>query len=566
MLLLMLINILPIIPLCRAQIYTAPPIRPDANGDVTHLWPYPSGLSNYQCVDDEVADDDTTYVHSTELYGNPVCDLYQLSSVDLPYGYVIWKVIVYARVKSYSSSVPNSFRTLIKTHGQVYEGTWSEQPASWGTISTEYANNPYTNSRWTKDEVDALQAGIDIYKVSPWIGGPIYNGKCTQVWVEVQYHYHSGGSCPFIYSWDGQQYHFDHEAYPFAVMKSAETTSYDRLKYLKEVDGEYKLKIKQVLHEIDWTDSFELYVVDHPDEDSFVMPDLQGNLHTVKELIQPITAYEKNGDDCLEYVKYLDDKIWKDSIFDADVNDESTLRNWVVLTFPKPEGVTEAKLLLSVKKQVTITYEWEFFINVIGENYWDSWQKVMENPVLTNLFMEMLEREIKLRIEVWNGAEWILQNSISAGDSIWDDFLVVLDISDVEGDELQIRLKSTTAHYKINYVGIDYSEDEPMIVYIVDPYYAVKNGEEDVLATLEKSDEKYVTLLPNDVIELRYNAIPKSEWKRDFTIATKGYYNFVDFQDQTFSGFLEGITLWLKGLTEPYFVPKTVFPYLQEPQ
>ena len=376
--------------------------------------------------------------------------------------------------------------------------------------------------------------------------------------------YSGGGSCPFVYSSDGQQHHFEHEAYPFAVMKSAETTSYDRLKYLKEVDGEYRLKIKQVLHEIDWTDSFDLYVVDHPNEDSFVMPDLDGNLHTVKGLIQPISAYEKNGDDCLEDVKYFDDKAWKDDIFDADVNDESTLRNWIVLTFPKPEGTTEAKLLLSVKKQITITQEWEFFINLIGENYWNLWQKIMENPTLTELFLDMYDREITLRMEVWNGAEWVLQDTISAGDSLWDDFLAVLDISDVGGDELQIRLKSTTAHYEINYVSIDYSEDEPMIVHKIDPYYAVKNGEEDVLAALEKSDENYVTLLPNDVIELSYKAIPQSEWKRDFTIATKGYYNFVDFQDQTLSGFIEGTALWLEALTQPYFVPKTVFPYLQQ--
>ena len=373
------------------------------------------------------------------------------------------------------------------------------------------------------------------------------------------------GSCPFIFSWDGQQYHFEHEAYPFAVMKSVETTSFDRLKYLRDVDGEYRLKIEQVLHEITWIDSFDLYVVDHPGEDSFVMQDLEGDFHTIKELIQPISAYEKNGDDCLEDVKYLDDRTWKDSILDADVNDESTLRNWITLTFAKPaEEATTAKLLLSVEKQETITKEWEFFIDAIGENYWKDWQKIMEDPLYTQLFLDMLEREIKLRIEVWNGTEWILQNSISAGDSIWDDFLVVLDISDVEGDQLQIRLKSTTGHYEINYVGIDYSEDEPIIIHKIKPYHAIKNEDENVLGTLIKSDENYEKLIPNDIIELKYKAVPKSEWKRDYTIAIKGYYNFIDFQDQSYSGFLEGTELWMKALTEPYFVAKTVFPYLQE--
>src|SRR3989344_1538386 len=107
------------------------------------------------------------------------------------------------------------------------------------------------------------------------------------------------GSCPFVYSWDGEQYRLEHEAYPFAAVQAAEGTSYDRLQYLKEQDGEYRLEIREERSEISWTDRFRFWVVDHPGENSFVMPDLKGQLHTIAEPQVP-SACDSAGENCLE--------------------------------------------------------------------------------------------------------------------------------------------------------------------------------------------------------------------------------------------------------------------------
>ncbi|MEM7818919.1 MAG: discoidin domain-containing protein [Candidatus Aenigmatarchaeota archaeon] len=374
-----------------------------------------------------------------------------------------------------------------------------------------------------------------------------------------------GGSCPFIYSWNGSDYIFEHEAYPFAVIKVAETTTYDRLHSLKEDNGELKIKIKQVLRERDWTDSFKLFAIEHPGNDSFVMPDYNGNYHTIKNLIEPISCVEHlSGKDCLKEVKYFDGLAWKDSLKQANVNNEKTLKNWIVLEFPKPENVSKAKLFFSTMKQKTITQEWEYYIDQIGENYWDFWQWFTSsvpslNKIFQKLYLNMYEREIKQHIQIWNGDRWVEQGSVSAGDSLWDDFLIVLDISKIKEDKLKVRFYQTTGHYTINYVAIDYSEDESMKVKEIKPYYAVKNGKENVLDLLLENDEKYVFLLPNDVVELKYKAPEKREWKIDYAISIKGYYNFINFKNQTFFGFLSGIIKWLKAILIPYNVPKTVY-------
>jgi len=46
-----------------------------------------------------------------------------------------------------------------------------------------------------------------------------------------------GGSCPFVFSFDGKKYWFDHEGFPFATMSITEKSSYGRLEHLRPVDG-----------------------------------------------------------------------------------------------------------------------------------------------------------------------------------------------------------------------------------------------------------------------------------------------------------------------------------------
>ncbi|MEM5790521.1 MAG: discoidin domain-containing protein [Candidatus Aenigmatarchaeota archaeon] len=433
---------------------------------------------------------------------------------------------------------------------------WNSTGREWVVLNFSSEDFSGYYKIWTPVISSGFSDFVNISGSDKWIY--FYGGR--------QYYYTGGGSCPFIYSWNGSDYVFEHEAYPFAVIKVAETTTYDRLHSLKEDKGELKIKIEQVLRERDWTDSFKLFAIEHPGNDSFVMPDYNGNYHTIKNLTEPISCTEHlSGKDCLKEVKYFDDLAWRDSVKQANVRNESTLRNWIVLEFPKPENASKAKLFFSTMKQKTITNEWEYYIDQIGENFWDFWQWFTSyipllNKIFQKLYLNMYEREIKQHIQIWDGEKWIEQGSISAGDSLWDDFLIILDISKVKGNKLKIRFYQTTGHYTVNYVAIDYSEDEPMKVKEIKPYYAVKNGKENVLDLLLENDEKYAFLLPNDTIELRYKAPEKGEWKTDYAISTKGYYNFINFKNQSFFGFLSGIVKWLKAILIPYNVPKTVYP------
>jgi len=92
----------------------------------------------------------------------------------------------------YIAHVPGDVyaKAAIKTNGTVYTGSEETVGTSFTTNSYQWTTNPDTGSAWTWDEIDALQAGVELKS-----GGAIDTAACTQVYVEVAYNgaYNSSG-------------------------------------------------------------------------------------------------------------------------------------------------------------------------------------------------------------------------------------------------------------------------------------------------------------------------------------------------------------------------------------
>jgi len=99
-------------------------------------------------------------------------DLYQLENTPqgaatepLTHIREITRVRVYAKIEGKT-------RTLIKTYDQVFSGDWVDMT---GLTYTEYATNPVTDQEWAWQEIDDLQAGIELD-----------NAKAHYLYVEVE--------------------------------------------------------------------------------------------------------------------------------------------------------------------------------------------------------------------------------------------------------------------------------------------------------------------------------------------------------------------------------------------
>ena len=148
-------------------------------------------------------------------------------------------------------------------------------------------------------------------------------------------------SCPFVYSWNGTEYVFDAEPYGGAISRGLEKDDYSELGQLRQQNGLYHLKLTNEVDETQFTNLTELWVVDHP-AGTRVVPDIQGNLHTVAAPYAPLSAHDAAGNDLLPWLHATDRLIWEPpAVPDADGN----LQSDIEITFPKPAGGTQAKLV-----------------------------------------------------------------------------------------------------------------------------------------------------------------------------------------------------------------------------
>ena len=148
-------------------------------------------------------------------------------------------------------------------------------------------------------------------------------------------------SCPFVYSWDGTGYVFDAEPYGGAITRGLERDDYSELEHLRAQNGQYKLLLTNEVDETQYTNLTELWVVDHP-RGTRVVSDEAGTMRAFKG-IQPLSAArDRDGNNLLAWLETTDRKIWEP---EAVAGADGSLVREVVLTFPKPEGVTRVNLI-----------------------------------------------------------------------------------------------------------------------------------------------------------------------------------------------------------------------------
>ncbi len=151
-------------------------LYPMADGTTTQLTNGGSCTYNWDCVDEVASDGDGEYVRSTN--NSTKLDLYQMQNHAVGQG-TIDSVIITMNTRRTASG--QTIRTALRTHSNTYHGTTINLNSytSFTLFTTKYTTNPNTGSAWTWTEVDAAEAGVEIYE----------SGRCTQVWMTVYYHW-----------------------------------------------------------------------------------------------------------------------------------------------------------------------------------------------------------------------------------------------------------------------------------------------------------------------------------------------------------------------------------------
>jgi parallel beta-helix repeat protein len=331
-----------------------------------------------------------------------------------------------------------------------------------------------------------------------------------------------GWSCPYVYSWNGQDYQLDAHMLGNAPRANAEKSDYDSLEYLVPSDGKHLLKLTEELDETSWIDELKLIAVDHAVGSKVVM-DMQGNIHTLCSPASLLAAEDEEGVDCLDKVSAQDGNYWSSDVESKDFSDNSTdddLRDGVILTFDKPAGATSATVVATYRKTGLGA-----FIHV-------HWARILGQPPLAPKVRQLGSLLNSLQLQVKNGATWGDRVSFmdTSGSTLGrNDIASTGDISGIPGNTLTLRVESISGLVDIDSVSVYYSEcGEDTTSVELSAASAVDGNGTDVTGLLGADDSDYLVLEKGDYADLNfyYTEPVASGYERSYFVKANGYYVF----------------------------------------
>jgi hypothetical protein len=336
-------------------------------------------------------------------------------------------------------------------------------------------------------------------------------------------------SCPFIYSFDGERYVFDAEPYGGSICRGLERTDWCGLEHLTEKDGRYRLLISNELEETEYTDELKLIVVDHP-RGVKIAPDPAGCIHTFVQPRGPLSAVQNGDKDITDLVSERDLKVWKADYEDTSSVLNKRLREELIFEFAKPRKAQKVKLLVHASADFWGSQVAKAFVALHGNGI-PEWYAAVDSrgPEYQKLISWYLREELYLlqaKVETPNG--WEPRGIIyGTGPFISEDKAYVLDVSDVQGEILRLKLTPPTQFWNIDYLAVDYSDDMAVDIRQLSPESAGNRTDPAVCDLLRANDDRYFVLPSGGApAELVFPApAGKPGLERTIVLGASGYYD-----------------------------------------
>jgi len=300
------------------------------------------------------------------------------------------------------------------------------------------------------------------------------------------YAYYSGGSsCPSLFVWNGTQYIYVAEVsnhgwlgymnyitndpeWPIAYWRN---NPWDYLKLdknqLKLVnDTHYELILSQKWDEIFYLDAVYLVVVDHQANvdvystgvEQYLDPEYMGKIYTVsKNPLAPVFAINEKGEDVLPLILH------RDGVFTPGVNGllspswNDILWNCLTLNLGDLSGVEQIKLIVTGKVDWGAPNDYTAWVEKFFANEVPSGTQITPPPYMEvmdgngNWVMVPWERQLPLPPDV-NSRTWVVDlTGLFPADNYW------------------IRI-SNFWNVTFDYIGVDVTPQEEVIIYRIDPY------------------------------------------------------------------------------------------------
>jgi hypothetical protein len=333
------------------------------------------------------------------------------------------------------------------------------------------------------------------------------------------------GGCPLVFAFDGEDYHLESETFAGAVCQSLEYTNIERLHHLGEVNGAYHLVIANQQPESHFVNELALVAVDHP-RGTQVIPDIHGQVRTVRLLVPATSAWSLDGRDATESVRIADGRMWESELEAVNLSLDENLRDGLVCAFAKPKGATQAKLVITGKNTTLGNYALETMFSQ-GEADRLRWlHQLNTNTAEQEKYTGWIIREGGLEISVLTNGNWVKQGWFpNVGPIVTAEKIISLDIRGETADSIWVKIETARDLWLIDRIAIDFSEDEQVTVMPLPLRSAITESGVDVTHLLATSDSLYYRSLYGEYAQLVYETVARNpEMERSIVMKSRGYY------------------------------------------
>ena len=347
----------------------------------------------------------------------------------------------------------------------------------------------------------------------------------------------SSNSCPYVSTYNGDEFITQGELYPGAVYPQLARNDYLLLKMQPVGDGKLQIKISNEQHEIQNTDLAELMVITH-DKNVQMLVDENGKLYSVSKPQTPVAAI-CNDKNILKAIAAQDDDI----VYDYDDTSKNMVDRPVQLSFNKETNSKKAKLILNIKNSFWIDYVINKWTEGYGVYYPQFVKQQHEKPA-EKLIAWRDAQKIPLTVSVLTNNGWQkLTNINPVGPLSFRQLIVPFDLSNIAGNTVHVQLSSGFMFWELDYAAIDFTEDENYTIEKLLPAKAIDENEKDVTAILSMADKNYLIqpVIGNiTTIDYAYTPAHLENKTQTYVLHSKGYYEYVrDYKNKPNVKFLK---------------------------
>jgi hypothetical protein len=352
------------------------------------------------------------------------------------------------------------------------------------------------------------------------LGGAAVGGALFYLLISAAFNNSSADcSCPLIEAFNGDEYAFTGDIFSGAIRPGLERDDFLPLPALVGYEEEYRLKMANKDHEIQYINLAELIVVDHPEYLSVLM-DKYGKLHTYRELVAPVDAENCTGRDILPLINR------KDTLsYAGDGEAESGANEAIVMKFIRPRNSLSAKLVIRAKNTIWLEYLYAKYHSLLGDKY-DEFSKKQEAVSPGEQMKWALNQNFPLSIYAEKNGKWeFLDYYNIAGPKAFKDDILYISLDGVDSDTVKIKLGYGFLFWEIDYLGMDFSADVPVKIYTITVKNAVDEKGANLTDLLSYADnEYYIQNETGNEALLSFNIPELSENHRTVLLHSKGHY------------------------------------------